>query len=212
MIGCLLTVFYSSEKYMRIITNFNRTLTHPSRYQETELGNLFADLLQVDSSFEVMLMGSGSIRLKQMGPIVQYQELKECLPFNAPVWMLEVTGSQFRRMILFMLRDEAFSPDAHTEFYQVSKGMKIVYSRSRHELLEFSLNEKAIEDDQIIRIALQDYHFKNFSEFFNVPFEEVCANKKPRMVITEDFSIFEELLSSMNNVDAHVEGRITVLD
>ncbi|MBR4483756.1 MAG: metallophosphatase, partial [Erysipelotrichaceae bacterium] len=44
--------------YGKIVTNFKRKLTHPSRYQETELGNLFADLLQVDSSFEVMLMGS----------------------------------------------------------------------------------------------------------------------------------------------------------
>lgn len=202
----------TDQKYMRIITNFKRTLTHPDRYQETELGNLFADLLQVDSSFEVMLMGSGSIRLKQLGPIVQYQELKECLPFNAPVYMLEVTGKQFRHMISFMLRDEAFNEDAHTEFYQVSKGMKIVYSRSKHELLEFSLNGKEITDDQIIRIALQDFHYKNFTEFFDVPFEEVVANKKPRMVITDDFSIFEELLSSMNNVDSHVEGRITILD
>ena len=202
----------TDQKYMRIITNFKRTLTHPDRYQETELGNLFADLLQVDSSFEVMLMGSGSIRIKQLGPIVQYQELKECLPFNAPVYMLEVTGKQFRHMISFMLRDEAFNEDAHTEFYQVSKGMKIVYSRSKHELLEFSLNGKEITDDQIIRIALQDFHYKNFTEFFDVPFEEVIANKKPRMVITDDFSIFEELLSSMNNVDSHVEGRITILD
>ena len=202
----------TDQKYMRIVTNFKRTLTHPDRYRETELGNLFADLLQVDSSFEVMLMGSGSIRLKQMGPIVQYQELKECLPFNAPVWMLEVTGKQFRRMIRFMLRDEAFDENAHSEFYQVSKGMKIVYSRSRHELLEFSLNGTEIKDDRIIRIALQDYHYKNFSEFFDLPIEEVIVNKKPRMVITEDFSIFEELLSSMNNVDSHVEGRITILD
>ena len=202
----------TDQKYMRIVTNFKRTLTHPDRYRETELGNLFADLLQVDSSFEVMLMGSGSIRLKQMGPIVQYQELKECLPFNAPVWMLEVTGKQFRHMIRFMLRDEAFDENAHSEFYQVSKGTKIVYSRSRHELLEFSLNGTEIKDDRIIRIALQDYHYKNFSEFFDLPIEEVIVNKKPRMVITEDFSIFEELLSSMNNVDSHVEGRITILD
>ena len=200
----------TDRKYSRIICNFKRQLTHPSRYQETELGNLFADLLQVDSSFEVMLMASGSIRLKQMGPIVQYQELKECLPYNAPVYMLEVTGSQFRRMMKFMLRDEALAEGAHSEFYQVSKGMKMVYDRRKKDFEEFSLNGEEIADDRIVRIALQDYHFKNFTEFFNVPVEEVLANKKARMVITDDFSIFEELLSSMNNIDSKVEGRITV--
>lgn len=202
----------TDKKYARIITSFKRKLTHPSRYQETELGNLFADLMQVDSSFDVMLYASGSIRLKELGPIVQYQELKECLPFNAPVWMLEVQGEQFRRMMLFMLRDEAFAEGGHSEFYQVSKGMKMIYSKSKHQFLEFSLNGEEIKDDQVIKIALQDYHFKNFSEFFNVPVEEVLANKKQRMVMTDDFSIFEELLSGMNNTDSQVEGRITIID
>ena len=200
----------TDKKYSRIITNFKRSLTHPSRYQDTELGNLFADLLQVDSSFDVMLYASGSIRLKKLGPIVQYHELKECLPFNAPVYMLEVTGKQFRHMMKFMLRDEAFEEDAHSEFYQVSKGMKMVYNRRTKRFEEFSLNGKEIKDRDIIKIAVQDYHFKNFTEFFDVPVEEVIANKKPRMVMTDDFSIFEELLVSMNNVDSQVEGRITV--
>ena len=200
----------TDKKYSRIITNFKRKLTHPSRYQETELGNLFADLLQVDSSFDVMLYASGSIRLKELGPIVQYQELKECLPFNAPVYMLEVTGKQFKHMMKFMLRDEAFEEGAHSEFYQVSKGMKMVYNRRTKRFEEFSLNGKEIKDRDIIKIAVQDYHFKNFTEFFDVPVEEVIANKKPRMVMTDDFSIFEELLVSMNNVDSRVEGRITV--
>ncbi len=200
----------TDRKYTKIITNFKRTLTHPSRYQETELGNLCADLLQVDSSFEVMLYASGSIRQEKMGPIVQYQDLKECLPYNAPVYMLEVTGEQFRRMMRFMLRDENLAEGAHGEFYQVSKGMKMVYDRKKHDFDEFSLNGEEIKDDRILRIAVQDYHFKNFTEFFNVPIEEVLANKKARMVITDDFSIFEELLSSMNNIDSHVEGRITI--
>ena len=195
----------TDEKYSRIITTFKRKLTHPSRYEETELGNLFADLMQVDSSFDIMLYASGSIRLKEMGPIVQYQELKECLPFNAPVYMLEVKGEQLKRMMKFMLRDEAFEEGAHSEFYQVSKGFKMVYSKSKHEFLEFSLNGKEIKDEDMIKIAIQDYHFKSFTEFFNVPIEEVVANKKPRMVMTDDFAIFEELLSSMNNVDYKVE-------
>ena len=202
----------TDEKYSRIITTFKRKLTHPSRYEETELGNLFADLMQVDSSFDIMLYASGSIRLKEMGPIVQYQELKECLPFNAPVYMLEVKGEQLKRMMKFMLRDEAFEEGAHSEFYQVSKGFKMVYSKSKHEFLEFSLNGKEIKDEDMIKIAIQDYHYKSFTEFFNVPIEEVVANKKPRMVMTDDFAIFEELLSSMNNVDSKVEGRITILD
>ena len=200
----------TDRKYSKIITNFKRTLTHPSRYQETELGNLFADLLQVDSSFDIMLYASGSIRLKELGPIVQYQDLKECLPYNGTVYMLEVTGKQFRHMMKFMLRDEALAPEAHSEFYQVSKGVRMVYDQKKHEFEEFSLNGREIEDDDMIKIAVQDYHYQSFDEFFDVPLAEVLANKKARIVITDDFSIFEELLCSMNQVDAKIEGRIVV--
>ena len=200
----------TDRKYSRIITNFKRPLTHPSRYQETELGNLFADLLQVDSSFDVMLYASGSIRLDSLGPIVQYQDLKECLPYNGTVYMLEVTGKQFRHMMKYMLRDEALAPGAHSEFYQVSKGVKMVYNKAKHEFEEFSLNGNEIKDDDMIKIAVQDYHYNNFDEFFDVPLAEVLANKKARVVITDDFSIFEELLCSMNQVDAKIEGRITI--
>lgn len=200
----------TDRKYSRIITNFKRPLTHPNRYQETELGNLFADLLQVDSSFDVMLYASGSIRVKSLGPIVQYQDLKECLPYNGVIYMLEVTGKQFRHMMKYMLRDEALAPGAHSEFYQVSKGVKMVYSKARHEFEEFSLNGNEIKDDDMIKVAVQDYHYNNFDEFFDVPLAEVLANKKARVVITDDFSIFEELLCSMNQVDAKIEGRITI--
>ena len=200
----------TDRKYSRIITNFKRPLTHPDRYQETELGNLFADLLQVDSSFDVMLYASGSIRVKSLGPIVQYQDLKECLPYNGVIYMLEVTGKQFRHMMKYMLRDEALAPGAHSEFYQVSKGVRMVYSKSRHEFEEFSLNGNEIKDDDMIKVAIQYYHYNNFDEFFDVPLAEVLANKKARVVITDDFSIFEELLCSMNQVDAKIEGRITI--
>ncbi len=199
----------TDRKYTKIITNFKRTLTHPRRNMETELGNLFADLLQVDSSFDIMLYASGSIRLKELGPIVQYQDLLECLPYNGPVYMLEVSGRQLRQMMKYMLRDEALDGD-HSEFYQVSKGFRMVYDRKTHDFEEFSLNGKEIVSNQMIKIAIQDYHFKNFSEFFNLPLEQVLANKKARMVITDDFSIFEELLSGMNQVDSVIEGRITI--
>lgn len=196
--------------YKRIITNFRRPLTHPHRNMETELGNLFADLLQVDSSFDVMFVASGGIRKQTMGPIVTYQDLKECVPYDNPVVMLEVTGAQFKRIIRHMVRDEAYE-DGHTEWYQLSKGVHIVYDRKTKEFEEFQLNGKDVEDDQIIKIGVEEgYHLNGFTEFFGVPIEEVLANKKPRKVITSSLAIFEELLVSSNNVDSHIEDRLVI--
>ena len=198
----------TDKKYGRIVTTFARPLTHPTRIAETELGNLFADILQTDSSFDIMLLGSGSIRKPFMGPIVRYQDLKETFPYDDALYMLDVTGAQLKHMIAYMLREEAFA--GHTEFYQFSKGVRFVYSRSKKAFLEFAFNGAPIMDDQIIRIALQAYHYDNFDTFFDLPLAEVAAKKKPRKVATSIMGILEELLASTNHLNAKVEGRLVV--
>ena len=200
----------TDRKYHRILTTFARPLTHPSRIQETEMGNLYADLLQWESSFDIMLMGSGAIRKQVMGPIVQYQDMIENTPFDDLLWMLKVTGRQFRQMIQYVMRDDAWL--GHTEFYQYSQGVRIVYRKSTHTLEELSFHGAEITDDQELLIAMQSYHYNSFTEFFSVPIEEVAANMKPRVVATSVNNIVEEYFVTHQGLDAHVEGRIVILD
>ena len=42
--------------------------------------------------------------------------------------------------------------------------------------------------------------------------EEVVKNKQPRIVAMSCLGIYEELFANMRNVDAHVDGRITVVE
>ena len=200
----------TDAKYRRIITHFARELTHPSRIQETEMGNLYCDLLQDGSSFDLMIMGSGSIRKKAMGPLVEYQDMLENTPFDDPLWMLKVKGSQLRRMIQFVLRDEAW--EGHTEFYQYSKGIRIVYRKSTHTIEEFQFRGEDIRDDQEILICLQAYHYSSFDDFFGVPLAEVAANMKPRIIATSMVNGLEVLFIANPGLDAHVEGRLVVLE
>ncbi|MCF0111610.1 MAG: bifunctional metallophosphatase/5'-nucleotidase, partial [Erysipelotrichaceae bacterium] len=200
----------TDRKYKRIVTRFERTLTHPARNQETELGNLYADVLQEDSSFDIMLFGSGTLRKTELGPVVEFQHLMETTPYDDCLWMLSVTGTQLKKMILYVLRDEAWN--GHTEFYQVSRGVCIRYSKSTRQLLEFTYNGQDIQDDTLYSIALQDYHFKNFDAFFNVPLEEVKKNRIPRIVATSCNNIFEEYFSTHTRLDAKIEGRIQITD
>ncbi len=198
----------TDAKYRRIVTSFARELTHPSRIQETEMGNLYADLLQEDSSFDIMIMGSGSIRKKAMGPIVEYQDMVENTPFDDQMWMLKVSGSEFRHMIGYVMRDEAW--EGHTEFYQYSKGVRIVYDRSTRTLEELSFRGKEVTDDDEFLIALQNYHYVNFEKFFDVPLEQVTARMRPRVVASSVNNIIEEYFSVHQGLDARVEGRIVI--
>lgn len=203
---------HTDEKYSRVVTTFARELTHPDRYQETELGNLFADVMQDGSSFDIMVLGSGSLRLPKLGPVLHLQDLREFFPYDDELYMVKVTGKQFRRMVSFIFREDAFQEGAHTEFYQFSKGCRFVWSRSRQEFMEFSLNGRKIEDGDMLRLGIQNFHFNNFTDFFGVPIEEVSENMRPRMVATSCCGIYEELLATSENLDAHIEGRITILE
>ena len=157
-----------------------------------------------------MVMGSGSIRKQRLGPIVEYQDMIENTPFDDALWMLKVTGAQLRRMVQYVLRDEAW--EGHTEFYQYSRGMRIVYRKSTHTIEEFKFRGEDIRDDQELLICLQHYHFSSFEEFFNVPMAEVSANMKPRIIATSLQNVLEELLSTHDGLDAHVEGRLVILE
>ena len=45
-----------------------------------------------------------------------------------------------------------------------------------------------------------------------MPIEEVAANMRPRVVAVSQNNIIEEYFSTHQSLDAHVEGRIVILD
>ncbi len=200
----------TDSKYKRVVTRWKRKLTHPRREQETEMGNLYADTLAWEASFDLMVLGSGSIRKTELGPVIEYQDMLENTPFDDALYMVEVTGDQLRRMMQYVLRDEAW--EGHTEFYQFSKGFHVRYNKTTRQIEELTWQGKEIEPDQRLKIGLQAFHYNNFEKFFHVPFEEVKANMRPRVVATSVNNIYEEYFATNDGLDAHVEGRIELVD
>ena len=199
----------TDAKYQRMITHFKRQLTHPSRYQETELGNLFVDILRDSLRLDIVLLGSGSIRTAELGPIVLLSDLAKCFPYNDPIYLCHITGAQFRQMILYMLRDEALE-GKHTEFYQISDGLEVVYDQKTHSFSKFDFCQMPIEDNHIYTVGIQSYHYKNFEAMYSVPMEEILKNGKPRVVATNSQELLEEYLSEHQNLDRSVSGRLII--
>lgn len=200
----------TDSKYKRVVTRWARKLTHPCREQETEMGNLYADIMAWEASYDVMLFGSGSIRKKELGPVIEYQDMVENTPFDDPLYMVEVTGAQIRRIFQHLFRDEAWVGE--TEFYQISSALRVTYRKSTHTIEAFTFNGEEITDDMRIKLGIQAYHFNNFDDFFGIPLEEVKANMKPRIVATSVNNIIEEYFATNNGLDAKVDGRITILE
>ena len=198
-------------KYGRIITRLNRELTHPDRYRETELGNLFADILKECLGLDIMLLGSGSIRKEKLGPIVTLQDLMEIFPYDDVIYLLNISGSQIKRMLKYMLRDEAFEGE-HTEFYQLSEYLHLTYSKSKHDFINITYQQQELEDNKIYTVGLQNYHYQNIEDCFNITLKELEENGKSRVIATSCRDIIEEYLSTHQHLDKDCEGRIVVKD
>lgn len=196
------------DRFERLVTRLDNVLTHPKRNQETSLGNLFADIIKTSLGIDVMLVGSGSIRGENFGPIVKYRTLKEIFPYDDAVYMINMYGYLFKRFVKFMLRDEAFT--GRSEFYQFSKGIEIKYNRNTKELVYCKFEGKEIEDNQVLTVGIQNYHFSNLQDFFNISYEEAELIKKPRVISTSCLDLLDEYLSTHNHIHYEVEGRLIV--
>ena len=196
-------------KYGRVITRFKRELTHPDRYRETELGDLYADILKDSLGIDIMLLGSGSIRTLKLGPIVTLQDLMENFPYDDSIHMITVTGKQLKGMLHHMLRDEAFEGD-HTEFYQLSRGLYVEYDRKTKKFTKFTFESKDVKDDDKFKLGLQKFHFNNMEDGFNIKLKDVEKNGKARILTTSCRDVLEEYMSQNQHLDAPSEERLVV--
>ena len=202
----------TDEKYDRVLCRLDHELTHPDRYQETELGNFVADILLKETGLDIILLGSGSVRKKSLSTLLNLSEFMELFPYDDKLRQLTVTGDQLKRMLNYVFRDEMFDSD-HTEFYQLSEGMRVRFDRPTREFVEFSLNTAPIEMYCFYTVGLQEFHFKSFEMFFGFPIEEILANGKAHIVSTSLHDILIEHLSNATQVlNSSVEGRIEFLN
>ena len=196
------------QKYERVLCRFHRALTHPSRYQETELGNLMCDALDDALDVDVMMLGSGSIRKKKAGPIFTYGGLLELMPFDDRILALKVSGAQFRRMLTHVLRDENVIGN-EGEFYQFSRNLGVTYNSKTKKIERLEFAGRPLGDNEIIIIGLQEYHFKNFENFFNMPLTEL-ADGKGTVATASLSAVLEEYFDNAELPDAEVEGRLEI--
>lgn len=196
------------RKYNRIVSRLNRQLTHPVREQETELGNLIADIFLEIDTIDVVLVGSGSIRGKELGPVVTLEDLKKVYPYDGSLYKIKVTGAQLTKVFTHFLRPENRKP-GESQCYQISKGVRVVYNNTKKAIESFSINEQPVEADRSYVICVQDYHYQNSLKSLNLTPEEI-ANAK--VVTTSSQGVLEEYLSTHQLLDDQVEGRWTFVN
>lgn len=196
------------DKYSAMISRLTYKHTHPLREEETSLGNLFADGLAEMSESDVMLLASGSIRSKELGPVVTLRDFAACFPYNEPLLRYTVTGAQLRRMFASFMHKE--NRNGEGECYQVNGKVRACYEEDTMRLRSLRIDEQEVRDDQRFQVCLQAYHAKNSKRYLDVSDEELRAIKA-KMVATGAREVLEEWLRNNQNVGREVEGRLRYL-
>ncbi|MDD1757082.1 MAG: 5'-nucleotidase C-terminal domain-containing protein [Methanomassiliicoccales archaeon] len=196
------------DKYATMITRLTTRHTHPRREQETSLGNLFADALAEMSESDVMLLASGSIRSKELGPIVTLRDVATCFPYGEPLFKYTVTGELLRRMFARFMRKD--NRNGEGECYQVNGRVRASYDDAKAELTSLKMDGQEVLDEQRFSVCLQAYHAKNSKAYLGVAQEDLHAIKA-KVVSTSAKEVLEEWLRNNQNCGREVEGRLRYL-
>ena len=194
------------RKYNTIICKLARKITHPMREVETELGNLLSDAFAEISETDIMLTGAGSIRIKEMGPLITLNNAMTCFPYDDTLNRHIVSGFKIKKMFAHFMRKE--NRNGEGECYQVNKKVRAVYNDSKKELVSLDLDGKSIEDDKEYKICMQGYHFNNSIDYLNISNEELLQSGKSKVISTSAQQVLLEYLRNHQNIDAKIEGRL----
>ena len=202
----------TNMKYSRLICNLPHRLKHESRFKQTEMGSYFCDVLKETFGVDIFLMSSGFVRKTEAGPSLNLGDISELLPFTENSVCFKLNGKQLKQMFVHMYRDEALT-SGHFEYYQISKGLEIVYDKKKHSITKFNLNNMPINDDQIINIGTTQYHINNCKENFNLDYSEISKICNPTTLATNTHDVFVEALSTKNfKLDRSWIKRITIIE
>lgn len=197
------------EKYNKIITRFSVKLTHPKREVETTLGNMVTDALAASVESDIILIGSGAIRSKELGPLVTLGSLKECFPYDDSLSRFKKTGKQLKHIFKHIMRIE--NRDGEGEFYQVNDKIKATYSESKKDLISLKFQDKSVVDDKLYTITLQGYHIANAEANIGISYEDLTKLGSGTVVTTSAYQVLEEWLRVHPNIRETIDGRLVFI-
>lgn len=193
-------------KYNTLLCRMSKMLTHPSREVETDLGNLISDIFAENGNLDVAFIGSGSIRTKELGPVVTLRDLKQLFPYDDSFSRYTVSGDQLNGIFSHIMRKE--NRNGEGECYQVNHGVRAVYDEVFDRLVSLDIGDNPVELDRTYQIGLQSYHAINCEENLGLNMETLSKLNPPKVLATSMQSVIDEYLREHQAIKRVVEGRL----
>ena len=97
-----------------------------------------------------------------------------------------------------------------TEFYQLSRGVRLEFDYEKQELISLSVNGYEVQDEDRFSVGIPSFHLGSIEEFMGVTLEEVSAYRRPKVVATKSTDVLEEYFSTRELIRVSGEQRLVV--
>ena len=171
------------------------------RGNETNLGNLLADILKRETGADMCIINSGVIRASINPGPVRVADVLNVLPYPNNVSTVRLTGKAIYRII----EKSAATNPGEGRFLQVSGGLQ--YKIKGRTLAELKFNGRDLDENRVYTVATSDFLADggdNYPEF------KQDRDPKNTGITMAEFMI--EALKRMPTIAAGVEGRIVRLE
>ncbi len=155
-----------------VICRLDKTYTHESRLQETDLGNLIADTFADIYKTDCVLIQSGSLRRKELGPVVTERDFSELYPFDDQFVVLELSGREILESFRYLF---SLKPDGSIMggTFQYSKGFFLHVDASdcwEHgaKVTELRIGGKNVENERIYRVGMTQNCLTKLYRYFGL--------------------------------------------
>lgn len=199
-----------SERSNRILAHFAERLTHPTRYAETTLGNLVADILANWAGADIALVGSGSIRAPCLGPLVTFGDFTACFPFRQGLYKHNLPGEMLRQIFAYFMANGCPASGCG-EYFQVNHGVRAEYSDQGKRLVRLEVSGQPVKPDQTYTLVTDEYHLVNSATSFGISSEELAQAGSSTLISASIQDILCEYLRGRQNIKGQIEGRLVQL-
>jgi 5'-nucleotidase len=185
---------------------------HKSRVEETDLGDLIADAFLDIYGPDIVIVQSGSIRLKSFGPGVTLEGLKKLYPYDDNFVNLTLTGREIRSAFEYLF---SIKPDGSVMngTFQYSRGFRLVvdmegYKEHGCRIEYIGLNGEEIDDCRTYTVGMTKNCFTKIRRYFGLTVPE---ERSALMAISTFSDLARWLMTRNERIEVREKGRFVIL-
>ena len=196
----------ASEKTDIVISQLNQPLLHPSRTEETELGNFACDVLLDYFKTDLAFQNSGGLR-KPIPTEVKLRHVLETFPFGNTFVKFKITGRQLKLLL------ENNAKSTNDDWYQMPKTLSYQFDSSKPDgqrVVSIKFKGADITDDQVFTAVTNNYVWGKGKKYLGQDTADLIANGGYEAVLDLDKNIYINYLKAHkgNMPDFSISQRI----